>query len=280
MKLNVRWIQNLDLHPLWLPLVILFFEYGIMVFSGVGYIGLSKPLIYTYGADPFYWVVFVLGLPQFIFSHPIWTAIFTFLPFFLLLLSIFRIRVRLISTILFFLLFVYYVILTATIGHHNFQMGIFLSLLPFIFPEKHQKEAVALLKYWILIYYTTAAVLKLTSPTFFQPNHFSTVLAGQFIPYRLEQSDDIRIVINQWLITHNKVADILYYLGFLAESFCLIGFFTRKFDRFIGIVLILLHFGIWIFMDIAPIGHLSLLFYFFVGFKKENKYQLKINHMK
>jgi hypothetical protein len=269
MKLNVRWIQNMDLHPLWLPLVILFFEYGIMVFSGVGYIGLSNPLLYTYGADPFYWVVFVLGLPQFIFSHTSWTFLFTFLPFLLLLLCIFRIKVSYISPVLFLSLFVYYVILTATIGHHNFQMGIFLSILPIMIPEKHQIDGVKLLKYWILIYYATAALLKLSSPTFFQPNHFSHALSGQFIPYRLEQSDDMRIAINDWIITHTKLTYVLYYLGFIAESLCFFGFFTRKLDAFIGVVLILLHIGIWIFMDIAPIGQLSMLSFFFVGQKKK-----------
>jgi hypothetical protein len=44
-------------------------------------------------------------------------------------------------------------------------------------------------------------------------------------------------------------------------------------------VLIILHIGIWIIMDIAPIGQMSLLFYFLVDTSKENKYQLKINHM-
>ncbi|MEN9963122.1 MAG: hypothetical protein RL582_217, partial [Bacteroidota bacterium] len=225
------------------------------------------------------WLVFFLGLPQFIFSHPIWTTIFTFLPFCFLILCIFRIRVSSVSPILFISLFVYYVILTSSIGHHNFQMGIFLSVLPILFPEKHQIEGIKLVKYWILIYYTSAAFLKLSSPTFFQTYHFSNVLAGQFIPYRLEQSNDIRLVINQWLISHVNFTWVLYFLGFLAESFCLIGFFTRKFDKFIGMVLILLHIGIWIIMDIAPIGQMSLLFYFLVDTSKENKYQLKINHM-
>jgi len=255
-------------HPLSLPLIILLVEYGIMSFSGVSYLGLSKPVLYSYTADPFYWFVHLLGLPDLIFDSPLTAQIFSLLPFFLIPLCIFQLRSRLSSCIVMIYFFVYYIILTSVLGHHNFQIGLFITFFPLLFAEKNQYNAVSILRYWILLFYLTAALYKITDPSIFDFGHFSQSLEGQFTSYRLEHSDDFRLVLNQWLISNPIFAQFLFFVGIGIELTCLTGFFSSKHDKIIGVCLVIFHIGTWILMDIAPIGQLSLLGYLFIDWKK------------
>jgi hypothetical protein len=63
----------------------------------------------------------------------------------------------------------------------------------------------------------------------------------------------------------------MFWGAMLFEGFALIGFFTKKFDMLIGIILISFHFFNWAVMDIAPIGQLSLLCLLFFRERLWNK---------
>ena len=92
----------------------------------------------------------------------------------------------------------------------------------------------------------------------------ATTLEQQFIPYFLENNLSWRTTINLFLVNNWNTAYFLYCFAVVMECFFVIGFFTKKWDYILGILLILFHFSNWVLMDIAPIGHLSVVFFFYV----------------
>ena len=235
-----------------------------MLVSGVGYQDLGKTHFFTLGADPFYWLLFITPIPNVILQNQTLAIFLQYLPLLLILFLLFDTNRKWIAFFLFILMFTYYLVLTAVIGHHNFQTGIFLVTIPYIFGRKNRLFIWDLLRYWILFFYVTAAIFKLMDPSFFNVHHFSTQLSSQFLIYKLEQHMTFRVKLNEWLMEHYYFSTGLYLLGFAAEVSCLVGFFTKKFDKILGIILIIMHLLIWLVMDIAPIGYMSVLLLFFV----------------
>jgi hypothetical protein len=235
-----------------------------MLISGVGYEHLGKTDFFTFGADPFYWLLFITHIPTIILQNQSLAIFLQYLPLVLILFLLIDTNRKWLGFFLFLLMLMYYLILTAVIGHHNFQSGIFLVTIPYVFGHKNKTFAWGLLRYWILFFYVTAALFKITDPSFFDIHHFSNQLVTQFLPYNLEHRFGFRVALNQWLIEHYFISTGLYLLGLVVELTCLVGFFTRKYDRIIGILLIMMHLSIWFIMDIAPIGYLSLLIFFII----------------
>jgi len=246
------------------PLLGLMIEYALMLVSGVGYADLGKTHFFTLGADPFYWLLFITPIPNVILQDQTLAIILQYLPLLLILFLLMDKNRKWIAFFLFLLMLIYYMILTAVIGHHNFQTGIFLVTIPYIFGKKNRLFIWGLLRYWILFFYVTAAFFKITNPSFFNIHHLANQIITQFLPYNLENQTGFRILFNQWLIEHYQISTGLYLIGFSIEAFCLVGFFTTKYDKIIGLLLIMLHLCIWLVMDIAPIGQISLFIFLII----------------
>jgi hypothetical protein len=90
----------------------------------------------------------------------------------------------------------------------------------------------------------------------------STTLKQQFIPYYLETNYNWRTILNTFLIKHYLIGYLFYAFGTAIEFIFIITFFSKKYDLWIGILLLILHISNWIFMDIAPIGQLSVIYLF------------------
>jgi hypothetical protein len=230
-----------------------------MLTSGVGYEQLIKTNFFTFGADPFYWLLFITHIPTIILQNHSLAIFLQYLPLALILILLIDTNRKWVGFSLFLLMLLYYMILTAVLGHHNFQAGIFLVTIPYVFGHKNRGYVWGLLRYWILFFYVTAAFFKVTDPSFFNFHHFSDQLVTQFLPYNLEHQTGSRMLLNQWLIEHYQISTGLYLMSFVLEALCLVGFFTTKYDKKIGVLLVMMHLCIWLLMDIAPIGQISLL---------------------
>lgn len=249
-----------------LLLLLIAFEFLAFICSGVSFSFLHGDPFFSIGVDPLYWFFYALNIPQFIIAHQ-WAGIGADIFVMLLLcLLIKKPSNQIIAWLLLPLMILFYVTLTGYHTHRNFQTGFFLVLVPFSFKALQSRQlAYNALRYFLLFFYFSSAVLKLSSSSIFDADHFSTILQQQFVPYYLEGNTGWRTSINAYLVDHSALTYVLFLTGIVIEGTTIAGFFTKKFDRFLGFVLICFHLVNWILMDIAPLGQLSFICLLFMG---------------
>jgi hypothetical protein len=158
------------------------------------------------------------------------------------------------------LLFIFYSIFTAHLGHRNYQSGYLFVLFPFIFRKLKNKQIVfEFTRYFLLFFYVSAALFKFKGGLFLQPDHLSHAVSNQFTPYFLEQSYSLRTSFNLFLVTHYNFAQFLYLSAAIFEFVMIIGFFTKRYDHYLAIAILIFHFSNWFIMDIAPIGQIAFI---------------------
>ena len=251
--------------------IIILIEFLLFILSGVSFQGLYKVANYNFGIDPVYWIFFLFQIPQFIFSHYVVGLIIDILILSMLIYSIFIKENKFISWALFIFLMLYYVSLSATLGHRNYQTGFFLMIIPFLFSNQtNRKFAFESIRYFYIFFYFSSGIFKFINHGINEPMALSLMLKEQFIPYYLENNFSWRTSINSFLIQHNSLSYLMYCSTIFIECFFVIGFFTNKLNYTLGILLLIFHLSNWIIMDIAPIGQLSVVF-LFLNYKKISK---------
>jgi hypothetical protein len=252
-------------------ILLVFVEFLIFQISGVGYTSISHAPYFNIVVDPLYWIFYGLNIPQTILKFPIIAILFDFATIGFLLLSLFIFNEKWLRCTV-FLLMLYYVTLTGYLGHRNYQSGFVLVLIPLMFKsEKNKMFAFEALRYWLLFFYTSSAVFKIFGDGLLNENHLSSILIHQNLTYFIEENVGVRTMIINYLMNYNFILKFFFCAAILLEISTLIGFFTKKYDKLIGIFLISFHLFNWFLMDISPLGHLSILSIFFlISFNKKN----------
>ena len=249
-------------------LSILFIELCIYYFCDIKITSFRKNTFIAFEQDPLLWLVYLTGLPQYILANSFVSYFIDLAIFFLLGFLIWKPFEKWITVSLLILLFIFYCIFTAHLAHRNYQLGYLFVLLPFLFTNLKNRQIVfEMTRYFLLFFYVSAAYFKIHSGSLFIPDHFSHAVINQFTPYFLEQSFSIRTDFNLYLIAHPHFAQALYIIAAASELMMLIGFFTKKFDRQLTIIILAFHFSNWFIMDIAPIGQLAFIFTLFYSDK-------------
>ncbi|MEO7524708.1 MAG: hypothetical protein ABIT58_11470 [Ferruginibacter sp.] len=245
---------------------LLLFEVTLFVFSGVSFSFLQGDRFFQLGADPFSWLVYGLNLPQFILKH-YWIG-FT-LDISIIVLFLLFIRNPFshgLALVLFILLFVFYICLMGYLTHRNYQAGFFMVLIPFIFKKDINKAfAFEAVRYFLLFFYLSAALLKFTNGSLLDPAHLSHMISGQFSAYFLEGNTGFRTHLNSYLMNHEKTGYLLYSGSFLVELSVIFGFFTKRYDKLIAVLLLVFHLTNWLIMDIAPFGQITFISLLFIS---------------
>ncbi len=251
---------------------LLLLEYVIFIFSGISFSFLTNDTFFSLPADPAFWAFFGSGIPQFIISHH-WVGLLVDILILVLLLAFtYNPLKRWVALALCILLFTFYITLMGYLTHRNYQFGFFMVLVPFIFKKPLNKYfAYGAIRYFLLFFYFSAALLKLTNNALADPAHFSHMLCSQFTVYHLEGETGFRTVLNLYLINHISSSYALYIIAFIVELFTFVGFITKKFDKLIAIGLCLFHLSTWLIMDIGAVGQISFICLLFLGsmFRKD-----------
>ena len=257
------WINK---QPLRILFTILLAEWLMFLISGVGYNNLQGDRFFSIGVDPVYWIVFGLKIPQTILAHS-WLGILVSGSTVLLLLAIIvNPYNNKLAIALCILMFVFYITLTGYLTHRNFQAGFCWIFVPFLFKKEINRYlAFEATRYFLLFFYVSAAFLKIYDGALQHTGLFSQYLQNQFTPYYLEMNTGIRTSLNHYLVNHPSTTYLFYIISVVLESIVLVGFFTKKFDRWLALVILLFHLTNWFIMDIAPIGQLAFIGILFIS---------------
>lgn len=240
-------------------------EFLMFILSGVSLSFLNGDTFFRIGVDPVFWFFYLLNIPQFIVSHH-WMGI-TLDALIVLLLVLFarNPQQHKLAAALFLLMLCFYVTLTGYLSHRNYQIGFVLVFIPFIFKRKTNRYfAYEAVRYFLLFFYFSSAIFKLTG-NIGNKSTLSSFLTGQFTPYFLENNTGWRTDLNLYLIHHQNISYVLFLAGMLIELSAAAGFFTKKFDKYLALLLILFHAGNWILMDISIIGQIAFITLLFLS---------------
>jgi hypothetical protein len=217
----------------------------------------SPVLKYPY-VDLTYWAFHWLGVPEFITAH-YWVAVlFDTLLAGSCVMAMWKQRFwALLFAVLYF---IYFIVFNTYGAHHtNHKIGMLLIAVPFIV-----RDIVSFnllwegLRYFLLFSYSSSFLWKLFRMSWWHPDQGLLIMRKNF----LHDVDGL----HTWLLSHPQLVNVFFSAGFLLEGLFIAGFFTKRFDKGLLIVSILLVIGFWLMAD-AHFFELLILSLTLVNFK-------------
>jgi len=193
----------------------------------------QPPFIFTDTEWVYQWYS-ATGIPQFITSHTVLASVFDIS---LLVTTVaFLLSKKRIFSILFTLAALnYFLTYNLVTGHHYHGLvGLLFISLPFWFKSEQRFnfswEAV---RYYFLYVFSSAGLWKILRGSAFYHDQLSNILKQQQINLLLQNPAGYKAHIAQFLISHTDFSHLLLLANVVLQLSFAIGFFTKKFDRFL-----------------------------------------------
>ena len=190
----------------------------------------QPPFIFSETEFVYKWYL-ATGVPQFITAHGILASVFDIS---LLVSTVgFLLSKKRIFAILFtFAALNYFLTYNMVTGHHYHGLvGLLVISMPFWFKSEQRFnfswEAV---RYYLLYIFSSAALWKIMRGSVFYHNQLSDILKAQQIDLLLQNPDNYKAHIAQYLIAHSDLTHALLIATVILQLVFIVGFFTRKFD--------------------------------------------------
>jgi len=193
----------------------------------------QPPFIFSETEFVYKWYL-ATGIPQFITAHGILASVFDIS---LLVSTVgFLLSKKRIFAILFtFAALNYFLTYNMVTGHHYHGLaGLLVISLPFWFKSEQRFnfgwEAV---RYYLLYIFSSAALWKILRGSAFYHDQLSNILKQQQVNLLLQNPGSYKAHIAQLLIAHTDFSHALLLANVVLQLSFAIGFFTRKFDKYL-----------------------------------------------
>lgn len=230
----------------------------------------SPVLIFPY-VDITYWLFHSLKITEFITHNYFISCCFDVLLFASCVLS-FLFPGKRFFVIAFFVLYCIYYIIFNSYGtqHTHSKAGILLMPLPFMVPKKMFYYMWEAMRYFSLFVYADAFLWKLFRVNFLIGDHGSLVIKKNFAAYLYYHPYGFLADMYTWLFKHPGIIQIIFITGFIMEGCFVTGFFTKRFDRYLLVLSILLPVGFRLLSD-AFFFELLILSFTLLNFRMLSK---------
>ncbi|MEO6000963.1 MAG: hypothetical protein ABIN89_29220 [Chitinophagaceae bacterium] len=230
---------------------------------------LQSPVLKFPYVDITYWIFHLLKIPELITRNYLISCCFDNLLFVSCLLSFFFPNRRGFIILFFLLYFIYFIIFNTYGTHHTHsKIGILLMPVPFMFRRpitfKYMWEA---MRYFALFFYADAFLWKLFRFTFLHADQGILILKRNFAAYLYYNSQTFLGGAYTWLLHNPYLIELIFYTGFIAEGFFLVGFFTRRYDRYLILISILMPVG-FLFLSDAFFFEMLVLSFTFIRLRE------------
>lgn len=231
----------------------------------------SPVLKYPY-VDPVYWLMHLLRIPDVIISNYTVAYVFDILLF-ASCISIIIYPLKRIFIIVFLLTyFVYFITFNSYGGHHTHAgVGILLVSIPFLF-RKNITFSLAwqALRYYTLFIYVSAFFWKLFRLSFMNQDQGLLILKNNLAAYLYYNPGNALSKFYWWLLQNPVWVNAMYIGGFILEGIFIIGFFTKRYDKYLLFFSLIMVIGFWLLAD-ALFFQLLILSFTLVNFNNEKK---------
>ena len=251
----------------WLFLILVYFFINNSLLSQLQ----QPPLIYP-GSDNSFWLVHILHIPQFLLHH-YWAALtFDVVLTCSCIICIIVPQQRLFTWITVTGVWLLYFCYCSSAGTHYAQIGYLLAPLPFLALGAVKFDILwNLLRYWICFLYLSAGLYKIFYGGFGFSGNMSNILLQTNAEWFVFYKEGIRFDLYHYLIQHPGISQWFYRLATVVDLACIIGFFTKKFDKWLLAGLLFFHIGNLLLLHISFVEQ-SLIFAPFLPWHKWANY--------
>jgi|SRR6185437_2013 len=211
---------------------------------------LQSPVLKFAYVDPTFWVMHLLKIPGFVASD-FYLSWFWDIVLFISCIGILIFPGKKWIILVFIIFyFVYYIIFNSYGAHHTHSLVPFLIVpIPFLFSKRSFAFSWQALRYFLLFAYSAAFLWKLFRLSWLKSGQGILILKKNLTPYLFFNPHTFLAGIYFWFVNHPVFVEVIFFAGFILEGLFLIGFFTKKFDRYLFIISLLLPFGFWFIAD-------------------------------
>lgn len=210
----------------------------------------SPVLKYPY-VDPAYWIMHLLRIPDLIVSN--YTAAYFFdIILFASCIGSIVFPLRKIFIALFLVTyFIYFITFNSYGAHHTHAgVGILLVPIPFLFLNNINFSLLwQALRYYTLFIYVSAFFWKIFRLSFLNENHGLLILKNNLTTYLFYNPDTWFSGFYRWLIQNPSWPNAMYIGGFILEGLFIVGFFTKKYDKYLLLFSAIMVLGFWLMAD-------------------------------
>lgn len=229
--------------------IFLFLVYAFI--SNTAFHQLRSPVLKYPYVDPLYWLMHWLQIPDIIVSNNSVAWIFDVLLFASCLLCIVFPLQRIFIVVFLISYFIYFITYNSYGAHHTHgEVGILLAPVPFLF-RKELTFSFLLegLRYYILFIFSSAFLWKLFRLSFLQDDHGVWIVKNNLASYLYFHPGTFFGNCYRWMLQHPSFTNTMYIAGIIAEALFIVGFFTRRYDKYLLVLFILLVTGFWFMAD-------------------------------
>lgn len=251
----------------WLFLILIYFFATNSLLSQ-----LQQPVLITPGSDNTFWLLHLTGLPQFLLSNKPAALIFDIVVTSSCLVCIFVPRQRMFTIMTIVGTWLLYVCYTTSVGKHYVQIGYLLAPLPFlVLGSKRFSLAWEGLRYWVCFLFVSAGLYKIYYGGFFDPTNMRNILSLENASWMFFEPDTTQRRVIQFFIAHPPAAQWLYRLAAILQAGLIVGFFTKRFDTWLLVLLLAFHLANFMLLHISFVDQ-SLIFAPFLPWKRWEQY--------
>lgn len=210
----------------------------------------SPVLKYPY-VDPVYWLMHLLRIPDVIVSNYVIAYVFDILLFASCIGCIAFPLKRICIIIFLVTYFIYFITFNSYGGHHTHAgAGILLIPVPFLFRSPINFSLLwQALRYYTLFIYASAFLWKVLRLSFLNENHGLLILKNNIATYLYYNPGTSLSNFYWWLLENPFWANAMYVGGFIIEGLFMVGFFTKKYDKYLLLFSLIMVIGFWLLAD-------------------------------
>jgi hypothetical protein len=215
--------------------------------------GLASPRLFNVEVDLTYWLYKASGIPDFLVGHPAVAILFDILLFVSGLLTFWRPFNRIAIFFFAVLLFMYALTFDLYATHHLGQVaGFMIVLWPFLIRDNRKCWlAWEGMRYFACFIYFSAFCWKILPGNSFYDLHQGTIaFKSNLVDYIALNPGSNMTAVYSWFLRHEWLLNIGDKSIFLLEGVMVIGFFTRKYDRYLIWIPIIVHVVTYFFADV------------------------------
>ncbi|MEO8821542.1 MAG: hypothetical protein ABI374_11910 [Ginsengibacter sp.] len=200
--------------------------------------------------DPTFWIMHLLRIPGLISSNFYLSWFWDVVLFACCIgILIFPGKRWLIAIFIVFY-FVYYVIFNSYGAHHTHSLvAVLIAPVPFLFPKKSFTFSWQALRYFLLFIYSAAFLWKFFRFSWLQTDQGILIVKKNLTPYLYFNPHTFLADIYFWLLNNPIFIEVIFFAGFILEGFFIVGFFTRKYDKALFFISLILPIGFWFLAD-------------------------------
>ena len=231
---------------------------------------LLQPPLFNLNLDLTYWLYQYFKVPKSVVYNHTGAIIFDVLLFGFCIMAILFPSKRIIIIFFSFLFLIYVITYNTYIVHHAHPLTILtLITIPFWFKKnKHWELMWEGMRYYVCYVYTMSFIWKtVLSNSFFYRNQGIGSAKLNLAEYIYHHPGNFITSIYTFFIAHPYLLNIGNTFIFLLEGLMVVGFFSKKYDRILMILPVIIHISTYIFANVFFIEMLVLVFAFF---KKED----------